>query len=81
MENRLLKRTVRLKTERKVTGDWIKLHNVELLNMYSSQHVFRMIKTRMRWVVYVENIEEVRNAYNILVGKVRAGDHFGDTRG
>jgi hypothetical protein len=29
-------------------------------------------------VVYVGQIEGVRNAYNILVGKVKGRDHFGD---
>jgi hypothetical protein len=33
-----------------VTGDWRKLHNEELHNMYSSPNIIRMIKSRrMRW--------------------------------
>jgi hypothetical protein len=32
-----------------VTGGWRKLHNEELLNLYSSPSLIRMIKSRMRW--------------------------------
>jgi hypothetical protein len=31
-----------------VTGDWRKLHNEELHNLYSSLSIIRMIKSRMR---------------------------------
>jgi hypothetical protein len=37
-----------------VTGDWRKLHNVELPNLYSLSSIIRMIKSRsMRWAGYV----------------------------
>jgi hypothetical protein len=29
-----------------VTGDWRKLHNVELHNLYSSPDIIRQVKTR-----------------------------------
>jgi hypothetical protein len=29
-----------------VTGEWRKLHNEELHNLYSSPHIIRMIKSR-----------------------------------
>jgi hypothetical protein len=37
-----------------VTGDWRKLHNEELRNLYSSSNIIRMIKARrMRWTGHV----------------------------
>jgi hypothetical protein len=46
-ENRVLGRD-------EVTGDWRKLHNEELHNLYSSSNVIRMIKSRrMRWAGHV----------------------------
>jgi hypothetical protein len=53
-----------------VTGDWRKLHNEKLHNLYSSPNVIRMIKSRrMRWTGHLAGMVETRNAYRILVGK------------
>jgi hypothetical protein len=47
-ENRVLRRILRPKRD-EVTGVWKELHNEELLNLYSSSSIIRMIKTtRMR---------------------------------
>jgi hypothetical protein len=50
-------------------GDWRKLHNEELHNLYYSPN--RMMNSRrMRWARYVTRIGAKRNAYRILEGKL-----------
>jgi hypothetical protein len=45
------------------TGDWRKLHNEELHNLYSSRNIIKMIKSRrMRWVGHVAGMGVKRNA-------------------
>jgi hypothetical protein len=53
-----------------VTGGWRKLHNEELQNLYSSQSIIGIIKSRrMRWAGLVARMGEKRNVYRRLVGK------------
>jgi hypothetical protein len=53
-----------------VTGDWRKLYNEELHNLYYSPNIIRMIKSRgMIWAGHIARMEEKRKAYRILVGK------------
>jgi len=52
-----------------VTGEWRKLHNKELNDLYSSPNNFRVIKSkRMRWAKYVVRMGQRRSVYWALVG-------------
>jgi hypothetical protein len=64
-----------------VTGGWRKLHNEKLHNLYSSQNIIRMIKSKsMKWEGHVVCMGERRNAYNILVGKPEGKRPLGRSR-
>jgi hypothetical protein len=53
-----------------VTGEWRKLHNEELNDLYSSSTIVRVIKSRrMRWAGYAALMREGRGVYRVLVGK------------
>jgi hypothetical protein len=52
-ENRVLRRIFGSKRD-EVTGGWRKLHNEDLLNLYSSPSIITMIKSKsMRWAGHV----------------------------
>jgi hypothetical protein len=79
-ENRPLGRIFILKRD-EVTGDWRKLHNEELHNLYSSPNIIIIIKSRrMRWTGHVARIGEKKNAYTILVGKSEVKRQLGRPR-
>jgi hypothetical protein len=67
-ENRVLRGIFRRKRD-EMTGEWRKLHNEELHDLYSSLSIIRIIKSRrMRWSSHVARMGEKRNACRLLVG-------------
>jgi hypothetical protein len=65
-ENRVLRRIFGPKRA-EVTGEWRKLHNEELRDLYSSSSLIRMIKSRrMRWAGNVARIGNNKNTCRIL---------------
>jgi hypothetical protein len=68
-ENRVLRRIFGSKRD-EVTGEWRKLDNGELNDLYSLPSIVRVVKlTRMRRVGHVARMGEERGVYRVLVGK------------
>jgi len=68
-ENMVLRRIFGLRRD-EVTGEWRRLHNEELNDLYCSHNIVRLIKwRRMRWAGHVARVGEEREVYRVLVGK------------
>jgi len=68
LANRVLRRVFGPKRD-EVTGEWRKLHNEELSDLYCSPNVVRVIKSRrLRWAGHVACMGERRVAYRVLMG-------------
>jgi hypothetical protein len=79
-ENRVLRRIFGPKRD-EVTGEWRKLHNKQLHDLYSAPTIVRVIKSRrMRSVGHVARVGEGRDMYRILVGKPEGKETTGETK-
>jgi hypothetical protein len=68
-EKRVLSRIFGPKRD-EVTGEWRKLHNEELNNLYSSPSIVQVLNSRrMRWAGNVAHMGEGRGVYKVLMGK------------
>ena len=55
---------------RREKGEWRKLQNEKLNDLYCLPNIVRVIKTRtMKWDVHVARMEDRRGVYRVLVGK------------
>ena len=53
-----------------VTGEWRRLHNEELKDLYSSPNIFLVIiSRRMRLTGHIVGMSERRGVYRVLLGK------------
>ena len=67
-ENRVLRRIFGSKRN-EVTGEWRKLHNEDLNDLYCSLNIIRVVKSRrIIWAGNVARTGERRDVYRVLVG-------------
>jgi hypothetical protein len=68
-ENRVLRRIFGPKRD-EVTGEWRKLNNEQLNDLYCSTNTVRVKKSRrMRWAGHVARMGKRRCVYEVLKGK------------
>ena len=68
-ENMVLRRIFGPRRD-EVTGEWRRLHNEELNDLYISPNIVLVIKSRrMRWAGKMARMGEERGVYRVFVGK------------
>ena len=79
-ENRVLRRVFGSKRD-EVTGEWRKLYNEELRDLYSLPNIVRVVKSRrMRWAGHETLMGEGRGVHRVLVGKPEGKRPLGRSR-
>jgi hypothetical protein len=76
-ENRVMRRELGPKTD-EVTGDWRKLHNEELNDLYSLPNILRVVKSRMRWAGHVARMGRKEWCTGCWWGILRERGRWGD---
>ena len=68
-------------TRNEIKGEWRRLHNEELNDLYSSPNIVRVIKSRRkRWTGHVARMGEERGVYRVLLGKPKGKRPLGKHR-
>ena len=79
-ENRVLRKVFGPKRD-EVTGEWRKLHNEELNDLYSLPNIVRVVKSRrMRWAGHVARLGEDSGVHRVLVGRPEGKKPLGRPR-
>jgi hypothetical protein len=77
-ENRVVRRVYGPKRD-KLTGEWRKLHNEELNDLYSLPKIVRVVKSRrMRWAGHVASRGWIEVYTECWWGSLRERGHWGD---
>jgi hypothetical protein len=77
-ENRVLRKVFGPKRNL-VTGEWRKLNNEELNDLYFLPNIAQFVKSRrMRWARHVARIGEDGGVHRVLVGKTEGKSYWGD---
>jgi hypothetical protein len=77
LENRMLRKVFVPKKD-EVIGEWRRLHNEELYDLYSSPNIRKIKSRRMSWAGHEALMGDTRDTYRVLVGRPEGRDHLED---